>query len=65
VLGFDWHSSGVTTTVCGALEEALRESGHELGVFVAGGKGVVSRPGLPLLQMPVRHPLFPEIDPSR
>ena len=28
VLGFDWHSSGVTTTVCGALKEAIR--GHEM-----------------------------------
>jgi len=43
VLGFDWHSSGVTTTVCGALKEALREAGREIGVFVAGGKGATSR----------------------
>jgi hypothetical protein len=43
VLGFDWHSSGVTTTVCGALKEGLRDVGPELGVFVAGGKGGVSR----------------------
>ncbi len=39
VLGFDWHSSGLTTTVCGALKEALRESCYDLGLFVAGGKG--------------------------
>ncbi len=39
VLGFDWHSSGVTTTVCGALKEALRSVGRDLGVFSAGGKG--------------------------
>src|SRR5690349_15260361 len=43
VLGFDWHSSGVTTTVCGALKEGLAKRGNELGVFVAGGKGKVSR----------------------
>jgi hypothetical protein len=43
VLGFDWHSSGVTTTVCGALKEALRGTEHDLGIFVAGGKGGVSR----------------------
>jgi len=43
LLGFDWHSSGVTTTVCGALKEALKGSGHELGVFVCGGKGKASR----------------------
>jgi uncharacterized protein len=43
VLGFDWHSSGVTTTVCGALKEGLAPRAHELGIFVAGGKGKVSR----------------------
>jgi uncharacterized protein len=43
VLGFDWHSSGVTTTVCGALKEGLSRRGNELGVFVAGGKGKASR----------------------
>jgi hypothetical protein len=43
VLGFDWHSSGVTTTVCGALKEAVRGREHDLGLFVAGGKGATSR----------------------
>jgi uncharacterized protein len=43
VLGFDWHSSGLTTTVCGALKEGLRDVGAELGIFVAGGKGAASR----------------------
>lgn len=43
VLGFDWHSSGVTTTVCGALKEGLSRRSNELGVFVAGGKGKASR----------------------
>ena len=43
VLGFDWHSSGLTTTVCGALKEGLRDVGNELGIFVAGGKGATSR----------------------
>jgi hypothetical protein len=43
VLGFDWHSSGVTTTVCGALKEGLKEIDHELGFFAAGGKGGASR----------------------
>jgi len=43
VLGFDWHSSGVTTTVCGALKQGLAPREHELGIFVAGGKGKVSR----------------------
>src|SRR3989337_2753325 len=43
VLGFDWHSSGVTTTVCGALKEGLKGLEKDLGLFVAGGKGRVSR----------------------
>ena len=43
VLGFDWHSSGLTTTVCGALKEGLRGTENELGIFVAGGKGATSR----------------------
>ncbi len=43
VLGFDWHSSGVTTTVCGALKEGLKDLSNELGIFVCGGKGAVSR----------------------
>src|SRR3954462_13426137 len=44
VLGFDWHSSGLTTTACGALKEALKGGlDRELGLFVAGGKGATSR----------------------
>jgi hypothetical protein len=43
VLGFDWHSSGVTTTATGALKEGLRPLQDELGLYVAGGKGATSR----------------------
>ncbi len=43
VLGFDWHSSGLTTTVCGALKEGLEGTENELGIYVAGGKGATSR----------------------
>jgi hypothetical protein len=43
VLGFDWHSSGVTTTVCGALKEGIKGMEKELGFFIAGGKGRTSR----------------------
>ena len=43
VLGFDWHSSGVTTTVCGALKEGLAPRATDLGLYVAGGKGKTSR----------------------
>ena len=39
ILGFDWHSSGLTTTTTGALKLALKDS----GVVVAGGKGKASR----------------------
>lgn len=43
VLGFDWHSSGVTTTTCGAIKEAVRGLEDELDFYVAGGKGATSR----------------------
>jgi hypothetical protein len=43
VLGFDWHSSGVTTTVCGAVKESLKDTSREWGLFAAGGKGAASR----------------------
>jgi uncharacterized protein len=43
VLGFDWHSSGVTTTVCGAVKEAVRGHEADFGFTVAGGKGATSR----------------------
>ncbi|MFQ6002231.1 MAG: DUF763 domain-containing protein [Candidatus Zixiibacteriota bacterium] len=43
VLGFDWHSSGVTTTVGGALKEGLKGLERSLGIVVAGGKGATSR----------------------
>jgi uncharacterized protein len=43
VLGFDWHSSGVTTTVCGALKDGLKGLEHESGLVFAGGKGGTSR----------------------
>ena len=43
VLGFDWHSSGVTTVTCGAMKEAYKHFGDDLGIHVAGGKGGTSR----------------------
>src|SRR5947208_556157 len=43
ILGFDWHSSGLTTTVCGALKQGLRGTENDLGIVVAGGKGATSR----------------------
>ncbi|MEM2320458.1 MAG: DUF763 domain-containing protein [Candidatus Bathyarchaeia archaeon] len=41
VLGYDWHSSGLTTVVTGALKTALKEA--NLGVAICGGKGKASR----------------------
>lgn len=43
VAGFDWHSSGLTTTVGGALKEGIRGREKDLGIFVCGGKGRASR----------------------
>lgn len=43
VLGFDWHSSGVTTTVCGAMKQAAKTFGPDMGIIVCGGKGATSR----------------------
>lgn len=39
VLGMDWHSSGITTSVMGALKKALNPRAHELGIYICGGKG--------------------------
>ena len=43
ILGYDWHSSGVTTTLCGALKEAVKGLEKDLDLFIAGGKGKTSR----------------------
>lgn len=43
VLGMDWHSSGITTSVMGALKRALNPKAHELGIYICGGKGRFSR----------------------
>ncbi|MFH1768409.1 MAG: DUF763 domain-containing protein [Candidatus Omnitrophota bacterium] len=42
ILGFDWHSSGLTTTVCGALKETFRDL-SDSQIYVCGGKGATSR----------------------
>jgi uncharacterized protein len=39
VMGMDWHSSGITTSVMGALKKGLNPRAHELGVHVCGGRG--------------------------
>jgi hypothetical protein len=43
VMGMDWHSSGITTSVIGALKRGLEPLRHELGVHVCGGRGRHSR----------------------
>ena len=43
VLGMDWHSSGITTSVIGALKRGLSPIARELGVYVCGGRGAQSR----------------------
>jgi hypothetical protein len=43
LLGFDWHSSGLTTVALAALKEGLGERAGELGLFLCGGKGLASR----------------------
>lgn len=43
VLGFDWHSSGLTTTLCAALKEGVKGMERDLGIYIAGGKGRTSR----------------------
>ncbi len=43
VMGMDWHSSGITTSVLGALKRGLAPVEHELGVYVCGGRGRASR----------------------
>jgi uncharacterized protein len=43
VMGMDWHSSGITTSVMAALKRGLNPRAHELGVFVCGGRGKQSR----------------------
>jgi uncharacterized protein len=43
VMGMDWHSSGITTSVIGALKRGLAPLQQELGIYVCGGKGAQSR----------------------
>jgi len=38
ILGYDWHSSGVTTTLCGALKEGLKGLETDLGLFIAAAR---------------------------
>lgn len=39
VMGMDWHSSGITTSVLGALKKSVNPHAKELGLYICGGKG--------------------------
>jgi hypothetical protein len=43
VMGMDWHSSGITTSVMGALKRGLNSRADELGLYICGGRGEQSR----------------------
>src|SRR3954452_499779 len=43
VMGMDWHSSGITTSVLGALKRGLNGRSDELGIYICGGRGRHSR----------------------
>src|SRR3954470_10547870 len=43
VMGMDWHSSGITTSVMGALKRGLAAKADELGIYICGGRGRQSR----------------------
>src|SRR3954465_15628582 len=43
MMGMDWHSSGITTSVIGGLKRGLTPLGSELGIYVCGGRGKHSR----------------------
>lgn len=43
VMGMDWHSSGITTSVLGALKRGLNPRSQELGIYICGGRGKHSR----------------------
>lgn len=43
VMGMDWHSSGITTSVMGALKRGLASRAPELGIYICGGRGRFSR----------------------
>lgn len=43
VMGMDWHSSGVTTSVMGALKRVVNPNAKSLGIYICGGKGKFSK----------------------
>jgi hypothetical protein len=51
VMGMDWHSSGITTSVMGSLKRAINPLSKELGIYICGGKGKFSRDAPKELQL--------------
>lgn len=43
VMGMDWHSSGITTSVMGALKRSINPIAKDLGIYICGGKGKYSK----------------------
>ena len=43
VMGMDWHSSGITTSVISALKRGLAPRANDLGIYICGGRGKSSR----------------------
>src|SRR6476659_1775525 len=43
VMGMDWHSSGITTSVMGALKRSINPHSKSLGIYICGGKGKFSK----------------------
>jgi hypothetical protein len=55
VMGMDWHSSGITTSVMGALKKGLNPRAHEIGIHICGGRGRASRNTPDELRAIARH----------
>ena len=43
VMGMDWHSSGITSSVMAALKRSINPHAKELGIYICGGKGKISK----------------------
>src|SRR4051794_36286959 len=56
VMGMDWHSSGITTSVIGALKRGLNPLAGELGIHVCGGRGRAKPPTPPRAGSPREPP---------
>ena len=61
LLGLDWHSSGITTSVVGALKRGLNPRASELGIYACGGRvGILEEPLMNCDPLPTGPALFEE-----